>query len=151
MAELSITSSPAAALNPEDVAWLTSRLAAYNTEKSGGMDLELLHLFLRTPEGVLCGGLMGWTIWSWMHIDSLWVEAEYRGQDHGKRLLQTAEEIAVNRGCTLVEVDTFSFQARGFYEKSGYKIFGTLSGIGGRFDRYYLSKTIGALDVTKIH
>lgn len=125
-----------------DVEWVIQKMAAFNQAGSGGLDYAPLQLFLRDETGRLYGGLLGWTLWSWLHLDSLYVEAFLRGQGHGMRLLRAAERAAVARGCTLAEVDTFDFQALGFYEKAGYQVFGRLPGIGGRFERFYLSKAL---------
>lgn len=126
-----------------DVDWLYARMAAFNAQASGGNDHLPLVVFLRDEQGKPHGGLLGWTLWSWLHIDTLWVSEELRGQGHGQKLLFAAEKAARIRGCTLAEVDTFNFQARAFYEKSGYTVFGTLTGIGrGQFERYYLKKEL---------
>lgn len=125
-----------------DVDWIIQKMTAFNQAGSGGLDYAPVQLFLRDEAGRLHGGLLGWTLWSWLHIDSLFVEPALRGAGHGRRLLLAAERVATDRGCTLAEVDTFNFQARGFYEKAGYHIFGSLPGIGGRFERFYLSKKL---------
>ena len=44
----------------------------------------------------------------------------------GRELMAQAEARATERGCHSAWLDTFSFQARGFYEKLGYVEFGTL-------------------------
>lgn len=126
-----------------DVEWVIQKMTAFNQAGSGGLDYAPLQLFLRDETGRLYGGLLGWTLWSWLHIDSLFVEKSLRGQGHGLRLLRAAERVATARGCTLAEVDTFNFQAKGFYEKAGYHVFGSLPGIGGRFERFYLSRKLG--------
>jgi ribosomal protein S18 acetylase RimI-like enzyme len=38
-------------------------------------------------------------------------------------LLEAAEKEAEKQGCVHVAVDTFDFQARGFYEKQGYNVY----------------------------
>jgi ribosomal protein S18 acetylase RimI-like enzyme len=124
------------------IEWVHSRLRRYNTEKPGGNDFKVLNIFLRDENGELRGGLLAWTLWSWLHIDALWVEETLRGHGYGLRLLQEAERIAAQRGCILAETDSFSFQAPGFYQKAGYTVFGKLEGIGGRFTRYYLRKEL---------
>jgi ribosomal protein S18 acetylase RimI-like enzyme len=126
------------------VDWVHTRLRQYNTAKPGSNDFKVLNLFLRDENGELQGGLLGWTLWSWLHIDALWVEESRRRQGYGLRLLQEAERIATQRGCTLAETDSFTFQAPGFYQRAGYTVFGKLEGIGGRFTRYYLRKDLGA-------
>jgi hypothetical protein len=42
--------------------------------------------------------------------------------------------------CTDVSLDTFEFQARPFYEKLGYTIFGTLEGYPPGYRQYFLTK-----------
>ncbi len=127
----------------KDVDWLYAQMAQFNATASGGLDHKPLAVFLRDEHGLPHGGLLGWTLWSWLHIDTLWISDSLRGRGLGQKLLFTAEKAARIRGCTLAEVDTFNFQARAFYEKCGYSVFGTLPGIGrGRFERYYLQKEL---------
>ena len=49
-----------------------------------------------------------------------------RGRGVGRELMDRAEVRARERGCHSAWLDTFSFQARGFYEKLGYEEFGQL-------------------------
>jgi hypothetical protein len=39
-------------------------------------------------------------------------------------------------------LDTFDFQARGFYERNGYELFGTLDDCPPGHKRYYLKKAL---------
>src|SRR5712691_3125402 len=57
---------------------------------------------------------------------NLWVHAELRGQGIGRELMARAEQRAAALGCHSAFLDTFSFQAPGFYQKLGYTVFGTL-------------------------
>jgi hypothetical protein len=57
-------------------------------------------------------------------------------------LMLTAEEEAITRGCSGSTLDTFSFQALDFYNKLGYRTFGTLSGYNGKHQRHYLQKSL---------
>ncbi len=50
------------------------------------------------------------------------------------------------RGCEFVHLDTFNFQARGFYEKLGFVVYGTLTGFADGVERYHLVKSIRAAD-----
>jgi GNAT superfamily N-acetyltransferase len=72
------------------------------------------------------GGLLG-DIWAaWLQVRTLDVAAPARGRGFGTELMERAELYAVERGCTDAFLDTFSFQARPFYEKLGYRVFGML-------------------------
>ena len=51
-----------------------------------------------------------------------------RGRGIGTDLLRRAEAEALVRGCHGAWLDTFEFQARGFYERLGYRCFGELGG-----------------------
>jgi len=46
-----------------------------------------------------------------------------RGQGIGERLMPMAEEVAQKKHCTGIWLETFSFQAPGFYQKLGYSEF----------------------------
>lgn len=47
-------------------------------------------------------------------------------RDRGSRLLDRAEQYALQRGCTHAWLSTHSFQARVLYERHGYALFGEL-------------------------
>jgi hypothetical protein len=51
-----------------------------------------------------------------------------------------AEAEARSRGCVGSYLDTFSFQARPFYEKQGYSLFATIADYPPPHSRFFLSK-----------
>jgi hypothetical protein len=59
-------------------------------------------------------------------------------------MLAVAEQHAIERGCTGAHLDTASFQARPFYEKLGYTVFGTLEDHPVGHTHYLLSKRLRA-------
>jgi len=54
--------------------------------------------------------------------------------------MKAAEAYAKEEKKTGVFLDTYAFQAKGFYEKLGYVIFGTIENAAGPHARYFLSK-----------
>jgi GNAT superfamily N-acetyltransferase len=81
----------------------------------------LLHDAERDGTEALVGGLIGETVWQWLSVRLLWVDPAHRGAGHGRALLSAAEGEAVRRGCRHARLNTFSFQAAGFYERCGYR------------------------------
>jgi GNAT superfamily N-acetyltransferase len=103
---------------------------------------EVLTLVVRDDAGQIVGGAMGETNWGWLHVRILAFAEELRGQRWGSRLMLEMERRAVARGCHHAWVDTFSFQARPFYEGLGYKVFGTLPDYPVGESRFFLSKAL---------
>ena len=77
--------------------------------------------FYEEPGGQKRAGLTGELFGNWLCIQYLWVSQELRGQGLGSGLLAAAEREAVLHGAKYAFVDTFDFQAPGFYVKHGYK------------------------------
>lgn len=103
---------------------------------------EGINLILKDIEGVILGGIVGKVEDSQAHIEHLWIDEAYRGQDLGTNLLQNFEKIAQAQGCEKVLVDTFDFQAPTFYQKNGYKIIHTLSQEYANYTRFYFCKLL---------
>jgi GNAT superfamily N-acetyltransferase len=81
----------------------------------------LLHDQGGSDPGALVGGLIGETVWGWLSVRLLWVDPAHRGAGHGRALLSAAEAEGIRRGCRHARLNTFSFQAAGFYERCGYR------------------------------
>lgn len=106
---------------------ILSLLDADNLAKTGRVDGSDFAVLIRdgaTDEVI--GGLWGMDDFGWAFIVYLYVPASLRGRSMGKRLMQEAEAIARKRGMIGLWVNTFDFQAEGFYEKLGFVRFGML-------------------------
>ena len=133
-----ITVEPDAGPEMEKV--LVDGLVAYNTAQAGSSNHQGLFVVLRDSGGRICGGISGATNWNWLFIKLLWVSEALRGQGLGRSLMARAEQEAVAHGCQHIYLDTFSFQARGFYEGLGYEVFGQLEDFPPGQTRYFLQK-----------
>ncbi|WP_032121151.1 GNAT family N-acetyltransferase [Clostridium amazonitimonense] len=80
--------------------------------------------------------------WNCLYIDVLWVKEDCRKDGYGSILLNEVEKIAKEKGCKLVHLDTFDFQAKDFYLKHGYEVFGVLDDCPSEHKRYYMKKNI---------
>jgi predicted acetyltransferase/ribosomal protein S18 acetylase RimI-like enzyme len=100
-----------------------------------------LVLLLTGPDSdEIVGGLHGSTGYSYLYVNLLFVPESMRRGGVGRKLMMEAEAEAIRRGCHAAVLDTFSFQARGFYEKLGYSVFGTLHDYPPGHSRFYLTK-----------
>ncbi|GGE96410.1 GNAT family N-acetyltransferase [Sphingomonas prati] len=117
-------------------------LRAYNAAHAPATQHLPVALVVTDEQGETIGGLWGKTGYDWLFVEYLVVPDALRGQGVGTELMQQAEAIARDRGCIGVWLDTFDFQARGFYEKLGYTVFGTIADhpIGGA--RHFLMKRL---------
>jgi hypothetical protein len=52
--------------------------------------------------------------------------------------------MAVSLGCTDALLGTFEFQARGFYERHGYRVYGRLDGFPTGHVHYHMAKSLAA-------
>jgi ribosomal protein S18 acetylase RimI-like enzyme len=105
----------------------------------GYSDLTIVAL---ADDGFILGAALGETGRGWLHISAVFVDEQYRRRQLGTQLMQAAETEAQNRGCFGAYLDTFSYQARPFFEKLGYIVFGTLDDYPVRHQRYYMRKLL---------
>ena len=118
-------------------------LVEFNRSHAPPAEAEAMCVGLLGEDGELAGGLYGTIAYDWLAIELLFVPEALRGRSLGAQLLARAEEQARQRRCIGAWLDTFSFQARGFYEKHGYELAGTIPDhpLGGA--RYFLMKRWG--------
>jgi GNAT superfamily N-acetyltransferase len=120
------------------------QLVAYNTQAAGKANYQPLAITVRDGRKIV-GGLIGATFWDWLFVELLWVAAEKRRKGLGKALLQKAETEARKRGARNAYLNTYSFQAPGFYKKLGYRQFGELSNFPAGHKHHWLTKALDDL------
>jgi GNAT superfamily N-acetyltransferase len=80
--------------------------------------------------------------WGMLYVDVLFVEKNHRGEQLGSLLLNKVEAEAKAIGVSLSHLDTFDWQAKEFYLKHGYEVFGVLDDCPKGHKRYYLKKNL---------
>jgi ribosomal protein S18 acetylase RimI-like enzyme len=131
---------------PDDAALATiSRLITQFNETGAGQPSNYQPLAIVVSEeetGETLGGLWAGTSFSHLHVHLLYLPESLRGTGLGRELMRKAEEEAIHRGCTGAWLDTFSFQALGFYERLGYTVFGVIDSYPPGHSRFFLSKSL---------
>jgi RimJ/RimL family protein N-acetyltransferase/N-acetylglutamate synthase-like GNAT family acetyltransferase len=107
--------------HPADVARLAELVHEFNADATGRWDGRELAVFRRDERGRIEAGLSGWTWAGTGHIDLLWARDDLRGKGIGRQLVAEAEAEMARRGCSAVHVESYTFQAPGFYERLGYE------------------------------
>jgi GNAT superfamily N-acetyltransferase len=123
-------------------------LVRFNGQQAGRPeDHRPLAMLLSHPDtGEVIGGLWGETMYSHLHVDLLFIPEPLRRTGIGRRLMGDAEAEAILRGCGGAWLDTFSFQARGFYERLGYALFGTIEDYPPGHRRFFMKKDLSAAE-----
>ena len=126
----------------EDVAFIEEAVDTFNMRMTGDHEWKPVHVFIRDETGALRGGLTA-TLWGkWMHIQYLWVDEPLRKYGYGAQLMQMAEDEARQFGCLNAHVETFSFQARPFYERLGYQVVAEMADYPPGHSMYLLRKSL---------
>lgn len=114
----------------------------YNIAATGLPEFFPVNFVLRGEGDDVMGGVLG-TLWGgWLHVSYLWVARVARGAGHGSRLMEAAEAYARCRGAVGATLETHSFQARPFYERLGYEVFGTIDGYPLGHAKFFMRKAL---------
>jgi GNAT superfamily N-acetyltransferase len=98
---------------------------------------------IHSNDGSVIAGVAG-TLYCWaiLYVDALWVRDGDRHRGLGSKLIAEIEEQARKLGCSLSHLDTFDFQAKVFYERLGYEVFGVLDECPPGHKRYFLKRAL---------
>lgn len=121
---------------------ILSGLFSYNDQIAGPMHNSTIIVAARGADQTLVGGLIvnfqpGW---KWMHLQWMWIAESHRRAGIGRRLVDTAEREGRKQGCLHAAVDTF--QAREFYEKLGYTVYGVMEDYPAGHRKFHMRKTL---------
>ena len=124
--KIEVTSSP----SKKDLTTLSEGIKSFNQEH---MPDEVVFepdtnfaVFAKDEHGKVLGGIRANAFWNYCIIELLWLSKEVRGLGAGRELMNAAENFAKEKGFKHMRTETLSFQAKPFYEKLGFKVFGEL-------------------------
>jgi GNAT superfamily N-acetyltransferase len=136
--------APSDAPPPGTFEAIYTALEASSLATIGPAQPRLLVIPIRDDNGSVAGGLWGYTLFGWLHVQMLFVPQPLRRLGVGAALMASAEAEALERGCCGAYVDTFSFQAAPFYQRIGFTLFGKLDDCPPGHDRLYFHKRFDA-------
>lgn len=103
----------------------------------------VLKNYVVKDEGKIIAGINALIFpWGIMYVDVLFVDESHRYKGLGSTLLKRVEGEAKAMGAALSNLTSFDFQARDFYIKQGYEIFGLLEDAPEGHTLYFLKKRL---------
>ena len=130
------------AVPPEAAALVDAGLTEANAAAAPLHEVRPLACFARAADGAVVGGAVGRTWGECCELQQLWVAPARRGAGAGRELLRRFEAAARARGCRQVYLETFSFQAPGFYRREGYTTLNEIAGFGHGIVKYLLLRRL---------
>lgn len=129
--------------DPVDLEAVDLGLDEYNLREAELRQVRPLNVLARGEAGVVIGGAVGRTWGGCCELLQLWVHERERGHGLGSRLMALFEQETGRRGCELVYLTTFSFQAPDFYARLGYHVVLETRGFTGGIVKFTMHKTLG--------
>jgi ribosomal protein S18 acetylase RimI-like enzyme len=117
-------------------------LVSFNRAQAGPLRYKRDVISVRDEKRRLLGGIILQSYWRETYVELLWLSARARRAGLGCELLSEAERRARRRGSRLIHLNTYSFQAPGFYEKQGYRRFGGIAGSPRGESRHFYVKRL---------
>jgi len=133
------TDSPAA----PDIAIVDDGLEVSNHSAADLANVHPLACFARLPSGELIGGAIARTWGECCELRQLWVAPPHRRRGIGRQLVKMVEHEARHRGCTVLYLETFSFQSPQLYLSLGYEVACEFHGFPDEVVKYVLQKDLG--------
>lgn len=93
-------------------------------------------------DGYFVGGASGKIQFGWYHLDQLWLDEKFRMSGIGSEIIRNIEKIAMDKNCFGIKTETWSFQAKDFYQKNGFEIYAKLDDFPPGSTEYHLKKII---------
>lgn len=132
------------AASPDDAYMpIWAPLLAFNQKTVGDAQGLPFALTITEPNSKeVLGGLWALSLWGSFYIGLVVTPEGARGEGLGSELMARAEAEAVARGCRNMWLDTYAFQARAFYERLGFAVFGQIDGPAPMFPRWFMRKDL---------
>lgn len=129
----------------EEIELIDNKLGDYNKTKvqyTSKMDFLPLNSHIKDEQGSIIAGINALSCWQMLHISELYVDDNYRGKEIGTTLLNKVEFEAKAIGATTSHTDTFDWQAKDFYLRLGYVVFGVIDDCPEGHKRFFLKKRL---------
>jgi ribosomal protein S18 acetylase RimI-like enzyme len=129
-------------LSPGEIEAIEDRLYEHNSHATGRRDGQGLSFVIRDEARQMIGVAAGYTLAGSSELKQLWVDKAHRGRGYARALLNAFVAEASSRGVRQIWVASYDFQARGMYEKIGFKRMAEFEGWPEGHSNVILCKTL---------
>jgi GNAT superfamily N-acetyltransferase len=131
--------APAASLAAVDAG-----LGAFNLASAPLGEVRPLACMAHDDGAQVIGGAVGRTWGACGELQQMWVDERWRNEGVATHLMALWERGAAERGCTLLYLETFSFQAPDFYLRLGYERSLQIEGFAPSISKFVMIKRLTA-------
>ena len=128
-----------------DVAPIDQGLHGYNQRAADLGAIRRFACYARRDDGVLAGGALARWWGTACELQQIWVDEALRRRGIGAALMRQVETTAIEHGCEMIYLDTFSFQAPEFYYQLGYHTACRFDGFPDGQSKFILQKSLALL------
>ena len=96
--------------------------------------------FYAFEDGKLSGGAVGYILYESYFLELLWVDDACRLQKVGTSLMKQVEDYVKETKLIGIRLETWDFQAKGFYEKLGYNMYASIEDCPPGTINYFFKK-----------
>lgn len=136
--KLALTITAHEAIPREDALAVDEGLGVYNDGAAPLHEVRPLACFARQGDGRVVGGAIGRTWGHHAELQQLWVDEAYRHRGIATSLLERFHAEGAARGCDTFYLETWTFQAVGFYRGIGYETAYVLEDVGPGYDKHLM-------------
>jgi len=133
------------ASSEDEIKFIENALIIFN-EKIGpfpsGEVPKPLNFVIKDSEDKIIAGINALFYRFIAYVDVLWVDESYRGKGLGKALYEKVEEEAQKLEAKIIHLETLEFQAKDFYIKLGFEVYGILEDFPPGHTKYSLKKKL---------
>lgn len=116
------------------------KIEVFNTNRKNEYYNPINFYLLYNNQAV--GGMLTFKTMQWLDVDVLFIKQEYRRKKLGSKLISKAIEYCKKEDIIGIHLFTLDFQAKGFYEKQGFKLIAEIKDWPKGVTRYEFIKYI---------
>ena len=119
--------------------YIHRQLQAHNTPYMANSKDYSFHL---EQDDSIIAGIVAESVEDTVEVAYLYVDPAFRGAGLGRQLMKQVEDQAADDGMKRVFLNTYSFQAPGFYRKMGYRLLFAIEPCLGDHGQYFFEKEL---------